>query len=234
MPENENYRIICLGTYCLPRVITTFCNLKPRKAEGEKTCPFDICFSWNFDGVLDILDNEFKTFFEDVEFGEFENPKIKDDLFTIFGSKVPDTVWKHEKACIYFNHEGYHRDREKFVDTYTKRIQNLYEYLKDCDRKLYIVIASFDPINQEQIKRLNDIINRYRPQDSYCNIIINQSVNPSLNINLPNTFVIDCTKEAWRKLFRSYWIKVLERHTVWKDANEFWEYLTGNLKNLIR
>ena len=60
------YRIVPLGTYCLPRVIATLSMLKPRKAAGEKTLPFDLGFFWNFDGILDTLDNEFSIFYDDI------------------------------------------------------------------------------------------------------------------------------------------------------------------------
>lgn len=134
--DNKEYKIICLGEYCLPRVITTLCGLKKRKADGEKTCPFDLAFCWDFDGILDILEDKFETFFQNIEYDYFKKENILTDLNKIFTTKLSAKVWKHEKAGIIFNHENY-TDRAFFIERYKKRIENFYEYLKSSNIYIY-------------------------------------------------------------------------------------------------
>lgn len=230
--DSNNYRIVCLGTYCLPRVITTMLNLKPRKAAGEKTCPFDMCFSWDFNGILNLLDEEFANFFNDIKYDYFENQEIKAELLEIFGNPTAIKTWIHTKANIFFNHEAIFPEKEKFTEIYERRIKNLYEYLKETDKKLYIVIASFNVISQKQIERLNSIIERYRPKDSFEIILIDQSATKT-EISLPNTHIIDGTKPEHRKLFKSNWVKLLEDHHKWREATEFYHILEESLNKFI-
>ena len=40
----KKYEIVSLGVNCLPRTILTRHGIKPRKADGELSCPFDLVF----------------------------------------------------------------------------------------------------------------------------------------------------------------------------------------------
>lgn len=39
---DKKYEIISLGQNCLPRTILTRWNIKPSKAQGELSCPFNL------------------------------------------------------------------------------------------------------------------------------------------------------------------------------------------------
>lgn len=228
--NNKKFKIVCLGEYCLPRVITTFSGLKKRKIEGEKSCPFDLAFCWDFNGILDILEDDFLHFFENIEYDYFLNENIKVELNKIFTTKLTAKVWKHEKSGIIFNHENY-TDKDFFIERYQKRINNLYEYLSNQDEALYLLIASFNPISELQISRLNKIIGKYHPNRHY-NILINQSSN-SINIDIDNTFVINCNEEKYVKMYQGNWVKMLENHTKWILVNEFYNFIVNNLQDII-
>ena len=229
------YRIIPLGTYCLPRVISALSMLKPKKASGEKTLPFDLGFFWNFDEILNTLDNEFKTFYHDIEWGWISNPLVTMDLKMLFDFNPNAKHWVSEKLSAIFNHEYMMTTKEEFKARYDKRIENLYEYLKDEKYELYFLIASFSEIKSEQINRLKSIINRYRAKDSYNIIIINQSSH-KYKISDKSVFVINEIDDTFDKMLRANntnWSEALRRKEVFPDAKKFYDDVTDNLKKII-
>lgn len=225
----KGFKIVCLGTYCLPRVIATVCHFKATKASGEKTCPFDLAFCWNFDAILNDLDNEFIDFFNGIEYDDIKNIKVKDEICNIFTSKLNAKFWKNDDAGYIFNHEdGF--SLEEFKDRYTKRINNLYEYIKDEEYELYFLIASFNPITNQQIERLNNIIMRYRKSNSFYNIILNQSEEkPDICSN--NTHIIDCAQ--FNQLFKGDWGLMLKEHEKYTLANNFYTMANNEFKKII-
>ena len=64
--KHANYHIVSLGANCLPRGLTTAAKLKPRRFYGEKTCVFDLYIS-NLKRNIDLLENNFKDFFSDID-----------------------------------------------------------------------------------------------------------------------------------------------------------------------
>jgi len=230
MTENKDYNIVCLGSNCLPRVITTVCGLKPTRAQGEKTCPFDLCFSLDFDEILNLLDSKFKNFYENVKLDKVENEGIKSELNSIYGTKLISQIWHNPKSKIVFIHEN-DASPKSFVDRYDNRIKNLYDYIKDKNKRLYFVISTFKSLSDDQIKRLNSIVRHYRTGDFY-NIIINQS-SENMEIHFDNTFVINYNKPNWLRLYKSGWVEMLKNHEKYKDADDFYNHITDNLEKII-
>ncbi len=229
MIYKNGFRIICLGTYCLPRVIATVCHFKLKKEQGEKTCPFDLAFCWNFDGILDVLDKEFMNFFTNLEYDYFYNENVRNDLSAYFTAKLEAKFWKNEHFGFIFNHEtGFSFD--DFKSRYEKRINNFYEYIKDNDTELYFLISSFNPISDEQIVKLNNIISHYRSIESFKNIIINQSEN-NLIINQENTHIINAG--IYNQIFRGDWALMIKEHEKYKEVNKLYNLIDENLKKYI-
>lgn len=228
------YRIIPLGSYCLPRVISTISMLKPRKALGEKTLPFDLGFFWDFDGILYTLENNFKTFYDDIEFGQLPHTKTR-DLEILFNFNPHVKHWINEKICAVFNHEYMMTSKEEFKSRYDKRIENFYEYLKEETYELYFLIASFSEIKLQQIKKLKSIINKYRTKDSFNIIIINQSSH-KYKFNEKNVYVINEIDDTFDKMLRANntnWAEALKRKEAFPDAKKFYDDVTDNLKKII-
>lgn len=228
------YRIIPLGSYCLPRVISTLSMLKPRKASGEKTLPFDLGFFWNFDSILDVLDDGFSTFYDDIKFGQL-NTNTTRDLEVLFDFNPNVKHWASEKLCAVFNHEYMMTNKEEFKSRYDKRIGNFYEYLKDERYELYFLIASFSEIKLSQINKLKSIINRYRGKNSYNIIIINQSSH-SYKFNEKNVYVIDEIDDTFDKMLKANntnWAEALKRKEAFPDAKKFYDDVTDSLKKII-
>ena len=229
------YRIIPLGSYCLPRVISTLSMLKPRKAAGEKTLPFDLGFFMNFDRILDTLDNEFKTFYDDIEWGWISNPLVTMDLKMLFDFNPNVKHWVSEKLGAVFNHEYMMTDKGEFKTRYDKRIENFYEYIKDDRYELYFLVASFSEIRQPQINRLKSIIDRYRSKNSYNIIIINQSSH-KYTLNDKNVYIIDEIDDTFDKMLKANntnWAAALKRKENFPDAQKFYDDVSDNLKKII-
>ncbi len=225
----KGFKIICLGTYCLPRVIATACHYKSKKIFGEKTCPFDLAFCWDFDSILDNLNNEFSNFFKNIKYDYITNEKLKKEICEIFSSKLNAKFWKNDSDGFIFNHE-IDFSFEELKSRYIKRINNFYEYLHKQDQELYFLIASFKPITDKQIEMLNNIILRYRKPNSFFNIILNQS-NRELDINIKNTYVINCYE--YNQLFRGDWSLMIKDHDKYIMADKFYKLVDASFRKII-
>lgn len=65
----QNFHVISLGTNCFPRMTLNLWGLKPRKAEGELSMPFDLSVH-PLPVVVKYLKNHFEGYFDAVEFDE--------------------------------------------------------------------------------------------------------------------------------------------------------------------
>lgn len=116
-----DYKIISLGGFCLPRVITTAAGLKPKKIYGEKSCPFDICFHFNLKRIIECLNNNFINYFDNISYDK--NAKC----------------WVNTYISALYNHEGTFSKKE-IITTYKKRIKNLINILK-TNKKVYFIYS---------------------------------------------------------------------------------------------
>ena len=212
---HKNYKIIPIGTYCLPRVITTFCGLKLRKKDGEKSCPFDLAFFTNLDRNIELLDNKFNLFFDNLRYDEEKHWWVNDDYNAVL------------------NHDG-ELSKEELIARYRSRINNLYEYLNNKNIHLYFLLATSDKITDTQIKRLIEVIKKYRSIESFSLIIINQSKTKYTSYN-ENIHVIDMTKDkTFNKINkRGLWVDKLKKR---KNINAiiFYYKVTIPLKKIIK
>ena len=128
---------ISLGYKCDPRVVIK--NVYGfSKKNGYKSCPFDLCIT-PFNALCKILENDFSTFFDGLKIIEWHN----------------GTTAITNKCGIIFNHEGgghshlfkvcrnydtffsKHNFKE-FRIRYTRRIQNLQNYLKKANNITFV------------------------------------------------------------------------------------------------
>lgn len=187
---SKKYKIIPFGCYCMPRVITTINRFKPTKKYGEESYPFDLCFSV-FSLNTSLLSSGFKDFFDDIE---FDNSKY---------------CYVNEKYRMKFIHDNL--SIEEFKIRYKKRIENLYNSIKDETKHVYFLIASFEPVLDSEIKAFIDEINKYRSKNTYSIILINQS-DKKINYEYENLYVIDLTGDKiYKKLDRNgLWVEKLK------------------------
>lgn len=211
----KNYKIIPIGTYCFPRCITTFNKLKPRRQNGEKTCPFDLAFFNDFDKILELIDTHFENFYR----GLFFNTKCN--------------YWHNGEFSAWFNHDG-ELDKKEFIRRYDTRINNFYEYLKSS-KHVYLLVATKVPITKAQTDKLNTAITKYRKKESFDIIIINQSEKEN-NINYDNVYTIEqCHNvEKFNKMNKDYdWVGGLLFHHDVKEAKVIYKEVTLALIKII-
>ena len=91
----KKYEIVSLGCNCIPRTILTRHKIKPRKAEGELSCPFDLVVH-EAPRVTHYLKTDFENYFEDLYFQPY-----KRHWFDFRGMglwrKSDDTIFFHDK-----------------------------------------------------------------------------------------------------------------------------------------
>jgi len=140
--KTQNYKIIPLGQYCLPRVASTLSGLKPPKNSGELTCPFDLAFFDDIDSISFLLENEFETFFDDINFDPEKKYYISKNLH------------------IRFNHDG-KLSLHEFRERYEKRIVNFYKYVA-LKRKVVFIHATSFALKEASVFRLYNVLCKIR------------------------------------------------------------------------
>lgn len=107
----DKYHLISLGNNCFGRMTFSYWGLKPRKADGEKTMPFDISIH-PLKTVNDLLENHFQGYFDDIEFDEQKG------------------YWINPQLNIAFVHD-HENDKTAFIEKYQNRIKALDAVLQD-------------------------------------------------------------------------------------------------------
>lgn len=169
--NRRKYVIIPCGTYCLPRCISTFSKLKPRKSLFEKTCPFDLAFFNDLNVVVNLIDSKFENFFDDIKF----NPETK--------------FYESKKLNAIFNHDG-KLSKEKFVERYKNRISNLYKYIANKRKHKYFLISTFEVVNYEFLSHAVSVLSKFMDKKDFDIILINQSQERN-NLVMENVYIIN-------------------------------------------
>ncbi len=216
---NKNYKIMSLGTYCLPRVITTFCGLKPCKQDGEKSCPFDLAFFTNIDKIAELIENKFICLYDGLEYELPEGFKYK--------------CWANKKLNAIFNHE-YTFSKNELIDRYNSRIKNLYDYFANKNFHKFCIIATNTEVSESQIKNLKSVLLKFMDIEEFDIILINQS--PSfIDLKLNNVYVINQNKNC--RNFSSInkkgdWVGELRRRKM-PEAQKIYNEITSELIDII-
>lgn len=210
----KNFKIIPLGKYCFPRVITTINKLKPKKKRGEKSCPFDLAFFYDFDEITKLIDTKFSNFYDDL----------------IYNDK---NQWVNDKVKAFLNHEGGF-SKEQIIERYNKRIQNMFDYFANKSFYKFILIASFEEVSASQLESLEKALEKYMAQNEFSIILINQSEEYNSYI-AKNIYVINQNHNVEKFNYmnrKSRWaIELRKRKT--KEANDIYSEVTVELLNII-
>lgn len=129
----ERYHLLSLGYNCFGRMTFNYWGLKPRKADGEKTMPFDISVH-PLDTVTALLQNRFAGYFDNLEYS------------------LKDNCWKNTGLNITFVHD-HENDRHLFEERYKTRIDNFYQAVEDDKPCLFFAYADKE-VSAESINRL--------------------------------------------------------------------------------
>ena len=210
------YIILPLGTYCFSRCITTFNKLKPDKKHGEKTCPFDLAFFNNIDGIIHLLNNNFEDFYDDLKYDSTHK------------------YWTNNQIDAVFNHDG-ELSSAQFKERYNARIKNFYNYLhKNCFK--YIVISSHFKIMKNQAEKLVQALDKIIENDKYKIVIINQSKNFYTYNVQDKIFIINQNHntEKFNKInCNGNWVGELRRQTM-PEAKIIFDEITTKLIDYIK
>lgn len=210
----KNFKIIPLGKYCFPRVITTINKLKPTKKMGEKSCPFDLAFFYDFDEIIKLIDTKFSNLYDDL----------------IYNDK---NQWVNDSVKTYFVHE-YDFTKEQIIERYNKRIQNMFDYFADKSVHKFILIASFEEVSANQLESLEKALEKYMAQDEFSIILINQSDEYN-SYKAKNIYVINQNHNVEKFNYmnrKSRWaIELRKRKT--KEANDIYSEVTVDLLNIL-
>lgn len=209
----KSYKIISLGTYCLSRVITTANKLKPRRKEGEKTCPFDLASFSDFNSIINLVDTNFLNFYNDLD-------------------KDEQKRWCNKNIGVIFPHDN-ELSKEQFIERYNKRIENLYGYFKDENTHKFILISSSSFIEIYQIEALICVLKKYMNKEDFDIILINQS-DKFNKYKGENVYVINQNKnvKAFKHIAKQDWVSAIFKRTE-IEALKIYIEVTNSLINII-
>ena len=178
---------ISLGWNCGPAITAVELGLRKKKEDGYKTCPFDLCVT-NYIGVCKCLEDDFK-YFCDINYLVLRlEPPMKELLGE---NQTEGQFWIYNTYYNFaFNHEspghgnlyisegwenGMHHFTEnkfeKFIERYTRRIENFRNYIKSGS-KINFVLLRYNSIPH----KLSTIIQHKYPElDFTIYNIINMS-----------------------------------------------------------
>lgn len=152
-----DYKIVCLGNNCFVRRSLNWFGIKPLKADGELTHPFDLS-AFELDKIIECLEDDFL---------HFCNPRyLKNGNNRIYGGIHP-----HEEEDYYENNSV------KFRIRYLRRIANFYE---DIYSKKHIFFVNIN--NQtgseldENSKKMIDVLSKKFNNVKYTFIMVNELV----------------------------------------------------------
>ena len=126
----KKYEIVSLGLNCMPRTILTRHKIKPSKADGELSCPFDLVYH-EFDTIIDSIENNFGNYFQDFYFKQ----KKKRFFFSKnkgFWKKKDGTIFYHDSDCS-------EMDLDKLINRINNRISNFNNIL-NSDKPILFVL----------------------------------------------------------------------------------------------
>lgn len=164
--KKQNFIIVSLGNNCLPRVLTTALKLKPRKLYGEKSMPFDLKISPDLNRIIELIDNNFSDFFENIT--------LSKELFP----------------------HDYKLSNQEFRRRYDLRIKNFLETMQSDKKIYFIYSDMDNVIKTESLYNLYDVLKHKRNEKPFKLIVltrnpINITNNPNIKIIVENFKIKD-------------------------------------------
>lgn len=160
---NKN-EIISLGTNCFSRAFLTKLKIKPRRKNGELSCPFDLCTT-PLNSLIEILESNFSTFFESLVYVESND------------------TWFNQKYNINFFHD-HKLTLETFKSKYQKRIANFQNISQDNKPKKYVLTIFNRDFTIEQLNKIYTLLLSIRENRPFDFIVLSFVDNNSPEIFL--------------------------------------------------
>ena len=168
---------ISLGWNCNSAIWGVNNNIRSKKKNGYKTCPFDIMVT-NYEGICECIKDDFKYLCDE---NYLEIIKVNEDECTIYNNKY-NFAFNHESpghANLYIT-EGWKYGKfhftinnyENLKKRYFERINNIKEYLSDKNNTINFIITTWEK-NENDLKKLKEILNIKYPNTKYNFILLN-------------------------------------------------------------
>ena len=186
--KNKNTSVISLGCDCFTRAFTTVTGLKPRKADGELSMPFDLSWS-STEALVHNLRTDFKDYFDNIVYDN-ENGNYMNNKYIM--------RFNHDTDCENTK-EGY----EKLKQRYESRIQNFRECLKSDNYLLFIYNAP--PNTEHECNEIFDIISSKILNQNFKLIILD--MNEKINKALLNDNIALCAIKHPFNRSNEWWLK---------------------------
>lgn len=155
----KKYEIVSLGVNCMPRTVLTRLGLKPRKADGELSCPFDLVMH-KLDRITYYLHTNFEDYFDDFYF-KINKRNIFDFRKKGCWYKPDGTQFRHDKDCQ-------ENDKEKLISRIKARIDNFNNIMQN-DRPVLFVLNMYT--NTGDVLALYNELKRLR-QDRFFKLAV--------------------------------------------------------------
>lgn len=213
----KRYEIVSLGVNCLPRTVLTRTGVKPAKAQGELSCPFDLV-KHEPERIIYYLKNDFKDYFDDIFF------TIRKRNFLDFRNKG---LWQKTDGTKFFHDKDCDKDDlEKLTSRIKNRIKNFHAIVQ-AERPILFVICIFE--GTDCIEELYSTLKQIRGDKVFKLAVINFSksiIKPnnkiySLELSMPcktykkvwnrTRFVKSKTGKYLESCIASFIVKILEK-----------------------
>ena len=156
----KKFEIVSLGVNCLPRTILTRNKIKPTKADGELTGPFDLVIH-RLDRIIHYLKNNFEDYFDDIEF-VLRKRNFLDFRNQGYWKKSDGTIFRHDKDCKA-------PDKEKLVNRNKNRINN---FNKIIESKTPVVFVFYALKSENLVDELYEILQKLRKGKPFKLVVI--------------------------------------------------------------
>lgn len=131
--KKKNY-FISLGCNCFIRMMFTKYGIKPRKRDGELTCPFDLVFSPH-KSVAELLENNFED--------------IRDNI--VYNSEVG--FWENKKYSMLYPHYK-NLTLEEFKEKISRHVDNFKKLTKNSSDLRYFVTCYNNEFSVDVLNRI--------------------------------------------------------------------------------
>jgi len=193
--SNEKKIGISLGWNCQPAMQAVKSGDRSTRANGYKTCPFDLMMS-NYCGLIECIHDDFVDF---CNTDYLEVKSVPKGLPYVDYNDYCTEIIINTKYKFLFNHESpghpFLAEREKwpngkthftdnnfevFINRYNRRIENFRNYIQTDNASIIFIISRFN-CNRSDLTELDDILKEKYPHLKYDIKIINGGVKPYYN-----------------------------------------------------
>lgn len=175
IPARKKNYYISLGTNCFSRRILTDYGIKPKKKQGELSCPFDLCIT-PLESIITLLEMDFNGFLDTLVY----NDDCKEWK-----------MWINTQYDIKFAHDG-DLSLEKFKTRYSDRIKNFKYICEHSNFVKFIITLYNNNFSYENLNRLYDSLYKFRKGKDFKLIVFSviDDNSPILSLSELNPKII--------------------------------------------